>query len=195
MLTTNDFIDGFTVVDTNGVSNTYSQGVAVEYGDGLLIMEGAIVVANVDNYDNGFATYPKKGIYFLVTERFACVTSLTINGYKGFETTEITPIPEKYLPSGGGAFVVGLNSENNTVITPYDEILKAILNGSVIMFIDGIMNVYYLNHFSLNDNGELNGATFVSIKPFNSNINVIDLSYDGTWSVTVFECSMTLGGK
>ena len=57
-----------------------------------------IYIIPTDNYTvTGLSTFPKAGIYAF-NDGSICVTSLTINGYTGFETTKLK---EEYLPSGG----------------------------------------------------------------------------------------------
>lgn len=108
---------------------------------------------------------------------------------------KVKTIDPKYLPNTGGTLVVELNYDDNTVITPYDEIHKAMLNGIAVMCIGYNDAVYYLTDFTIGGNGKLTAARFVSILPFNSCINVIELDYEHNWSYTSFQCELTSGGK
>lgn len=69
-------------------------------------------------------TYPKKGVYLGDTVGVGYVKSLTINGYTGFETTEVKTIDPKYLPAGmtndtvfniTGTNIGGDNGGDNTI--------------------------------------------------------------------------------
>lgn len=86
----------------NGVMATFADsstamGTATPIGEGLLMLadsEGILCVAT-DNLEFNGMVFPKKGIYVIYDGLY--VSSLTINGYNGFEKTEITPVPSKYL--------------------------------------------------------------------------------------------------
>lgn len=69
--------------------------------DGILDADGYFMVVYEDNFtftnENVAFTFPQKGIYVAGNADFY-PASITINGYNGFERTEIVPIPEKYLP-------------------------------------------------------------------------------------------------
>ena len=87
----------------NGVMATFADGstamgTATPMGEGLLMLadsEGILCVAT-DNLEFNGMVFPKKGIYVIYDGLY--VSSLTINGYNGFERKEITPVPTEYLP-------------------------------------------------------------------------------------------------
>ena len=73
-----------------------------EIGDGGILFGNEIMTAfAVYAPNDGYTTlepfvFAEKGLYFLSAEGMG-VSSLTINGYNGFETTETVPLPNKYL--------------------------------------------------------------------------------------------------
>lgn len=104
----------------------------------------------------------------------------------------VKTLDSKYLPSGGGAFFVELNYEDNTVITPYEEITKAINDGMLIMcrFDDSI---FYLNNFVIADDGEFVGGEFISIRANVSTVCNLNMDYEGYWVTANYNCEMTVG--
>lgn len=90
------------------------------------------VVALEDNAVSNGCTFPKAGIYFMKADGYDTTESLTINGYNGFETTEIQTIDPKYLPNTGGAFVVNVITEDDSTYTAdktFEDIVNAIEKG------------------------------------------------------------------
>lgn len=80
-------------------------------------------------------TYPKKGIYFGKTVGVGYVSSLTINGYTGFEMVEITPIDPKYLPTGGVEIVNFTAGADGTTTgnTTFEQIKTMLSNGAYVV--------------------------------------------------------------
>lgn len=99
--TIDDCVNGCTIVmpTPDGVETVE---IPYDGDDGLLTAYEAIgtvgydvfVVAPSDNFAIGENVFPEKGVYFAKDS----ITSLTINGYKGFEGIVVKKIDEKYLP-------------------------------------------------------------------------------------------------
>jgi hypothetical protein len=96
-----DFSDGFSV-NIFGSEMSFDGSYAADFcgvGTALctdyifIIYEDDVTIENEPSVS--VYTFPKKGIY---AKEFLELTSLTIPGYNGFERTEITPLPNKYLP-------------------------------------------------------------------------------------------------
>lgn len=141
--TLDDFVNGMSytmVVDGAGETTEsveYSADSFMDVGGGALMIPFGAVIPT-DNHSDSGITFEKKGCYFMVTDS-AKVISATINGYTGFETTEVKTIDPKYLPSsGGGVMKVNVTHEglddamcfiNPTADKTYAEVLAHVENG------------------------------------------------------------------
>jgi hypothetical protein len=96
-----DCKNGMVVQTADGAETTYS----AEEIDGLY-NEIGVVGNQLGTYvipSDGFVlmeafTLPESGVWVVYVENAPYVTSITIPGYNGFETTTIQPIDAKYLP-------------------------------------------------------------------------------------------------
>ena len=105
-----------------------------------------------DLCDEDGSVWLKKGIYLYVDTYFKRYTAeFQLYGYNGFERTEITTIPEKYLPTSGGTDIkVVVDNDNNIIDCPitYDELKESIENGKPPMITLFCNMVYDSDNFS-----------------------------------------------
>lgn len=149
--TAEEFASGgvISIIEGETVASEAFTAEVVGNGGSYLALADMFVIALVDNVaiDNYGVTLPKAGVYFVSIAvngvEAARASSLKINNYKGFESTEITPIPEKYLPASvGGGGVMRVNSTINsmtedmnfdvTLDKSYIEILNHYENGGFV---------------------------------------------------------------
>lgn len=121
----------------------------------------AVIVALTDNItmdseEDIPTVFEKAGVYFAALGVGETqVRSLTINGYNGFERTEITPIPEEYLPSK--RIVMDVRRDENT---ESGDCLYTLLNKSDLpnyqtllkWILDGVVFDVWCKHVEYRDN-------------------------------------------
>lgn len=99
--TENDFANGFSVVVGGEVvefsKEMVSEMVAMIGADVLSFGGGFVAYTDGASANDGGFIFPEAGIYFYYGDD-SKMTSITIPGYTGFETTVIKPIDTKYLP-------------------------------------------------------------------------------------------------
>lgn len=144
-----------------------------------------------NNYPFCFVYVPQYGVCFL------CGADENAHTVSVSEVVEqVKQLDPKFVPvsgagGGSGALIVELDWDNKDVITPYENIKNAVINGQSVMCVDESMSVYHLQNYSLNDNGELNGGYFININPFSGKLFVIDLSYDMSFNYITYEVTMS----
>lgn len=118
--TKEDLLKGCTISLGNGYTIDIQDYMIVDEEGIIAIGEYAMFVPyDKDVPEVGFV---EKGTYFLLTEYGGYTSSITINGYNGFETKTVTTIDSKYLPKAlqfgdiEGTIVSGkINSENEGI--------------------------------------------------------------------------------
>ena len=97
--TIEDVVNGCTLVDNGAITELtgeQAQGAFTamsETVDGFAMFSMSVLVIPYANYEVDGMPFPEAGVYFGAT-----TSSLTINGYNGFEMTEVQTIDPKYLP-------------------------------------------------------------------------------------------------
>lgn len=84
---------------SQGETIPFDSSMVADVGEGFLNVNSDVFIVTVANSEMQGIVFEKAGVYFAdAGVGKTQVRSFTINNYNGFETTEITPIPTKYLP-------------------------------------------------------------------------------------------------
>lgn len=126
VLTASDVSNGVSLVSSiNDIDSTIdlpAEAVqsAFSPSDGFAIIADKVIVVPYDGWDKLDFAFPKAGIYFLNYGGTTRVKSFTVNGYKGFESTQtvVHPIDRKYLPE---SLQFGSGHKEEVTIECYDD--------------------------------------------------------------------------
>ena len=134
---------------TEGGSATPVIFITSEYNGATMFLGGDVpfvMIIPTDNLDLDGTIFPTAGIYFMAGAVY--ISSLTINGYTGFDSvrTEITPLPNKYLDiieTVGGVDTLKWNGNVDGIIQVNDmykvselvPTIEELSNGGVINLI------------------------------------------------------------
>lgn len=103
----------------------------------VMLPEGCGFVIYQENVTWGGITFERPGIYFGNTVGVGYIQSLTINGYTGFETTEVKTIDPKYIVSRKTYFYVidgtMYTDEAGTIKVKPVDVKNAYDNGQVVI--------------------------------------------------------------
>ena len=107
-------------------------------------------------------------------------------------------LDKKFLPDdiGGGVFVVELDWDTSKVITPLNDIRDAWLNSKPIVIFwkeDYVTNMYTFKDGAVDEDGNFSYASFGKLSDF-SYVRIA-ITSDGNFTYTLFDVSMSSGGK